>query len=369
MHMTVTFPRPLRRWSFALASLALVAGPGVAPAAASGPVVLPLTGPPRAVPAAVDPGGPPLEDQILIRWRPGTTAADQAATARAYGLSSVPPGAGGLERANARLALTVAPGRSPAAVRRALAGDPRVLAVAANHRRELAADVTGEPFFDEQWGLRNTGQTIDGAGSITAVSGVDIDGSEAATIGLGSPAVVVAVIDNGVDFRNPDLAARAWTNPGEAGAKATNGIDDDHNGFVDDVHGWDFCDDDATVYDGPASGEYCHGTHVAGTIAASLDGIGAVGVAPSVKVMALKALDDDACGSDAQIIEAIDYAASFGIHLINASWGGIEPSIVLDQAIADSGALMIAAAGNSAVDMDVAGADRFYPAASNVPNV
>ena len=129
------------------------------------------------------------------------------------------------------------------------------------------------------------------------------------------------MIDDGVDFSHPDLAARAWTNPGESGGgKETNGIDDDGNGYIDDVHGWDFCHDDNTVHD---FDDDFHGTHVAGTIAASLDGQGVVGVAPSVKIMALKFIgDDDACGFDSQAIEAIAYAKSFGVHIANNSWGG-----------------------------------------------
>ena len=110
---------------------------------------------------------------------------------------------------------------------------------------------------------------------------IDIDGLEAYSVTLGDPAVVVAVIDDGVDFGRPDLVDRAWSNPGESGdGKETNGVDDDGNGYIDDVHGWDFCNDDNTVHD---FDEDYHGTHVAGTIAASLDGQGVVGVAPNVR--------------------------------------------------------------------------------------
>ena len=112
-------------------------------------------------------------------------------------------------------------------------------------------------------------------------------------IARGSPRnrVVVAVIDDGVDFSQPDLAGQAWVNPGESGGgKETNNVDDDANGYIDDVNGWDFCHDDKTVHD---PDDDFHGTHVSGTIAAKLDGAGIVGLAPGVKLMALKFLGDD----------------------------------------------------------------------------
>jgi subtilisin family serine protease len=107
---------------------------------------------------------------------------------------------------------------------------------------------------------------------------------------------------------------------------------------------------------------------VAGTIAASLNGSGVVGVAPGIKIMALRFIGDNGCGTDDQAVAAIDYAASFGVPIINASWGGTGASSVLDLAIAESGALFVAAAGNAGVDLDTPG-NNFYPAESNVPNV
>lgn len=300
-------------------------------------------------------------DELLIRFTANATPAERRAVERAYGLTKVRGDAKG------RNEVVQALGRSPAAVARRLAQDPAILAVAPNHRRALALDPAAEPAFPEEWGLHNTGQAIDGTEPVTGTAGVDIDGVEALRYGLGSPKVVVAVIDDGVDFSHPDLAARAWTNPGEAGALAANGIDDDGNGYVDDVNGWDFCNNDNSLHD---AGQDGHGTHVAGTIAASLNGKGVVGVAPGIQVMALKFLDDSGlCGWDAMAVEAIDYAASFGVRIINASWGGEDPSTVLDAAIGSSGALFVAAAGNNGENMDAPGGVRFYPAASTKPNV
>ena len=199
-------------------------------------------------------------------------------------------------------------------------GDSPVESVSAGHAPRPAPRPDGRARLGPALGPRTTPGSRSAAHSGTA--NVDIDGLQASAITTGDPAVVVAVIDDGVDFSHPDLAARAWTNPGESGGgKDTNGVDDDGNGYVDDVHGWDFCNDDNTVHD---FDEDFHGTHVAGTIAASLDGQGVVGVAPSVKIMALKFLDDggDVRARHRMAIEAIEYAKSFGVRSSNNSWGG-----------------------------------------------
>ncbi len=317
--------------------------------------------------AAAEPPTTEAADEVVVRYRADTPRAERGRIAREHGLTPVRTSRDG------RTQVVVAKGRSPATARRELKNDPRVLAVADNHRRELTDDITEEPWFSELWGLHNSGQRLSGERTQTGISDIDIDGLEALRITRGDDDVVVAVVDDGIDFSHPDLASRAWTNPGEAGAKAANGIDDDGNGFVDDVHGWDFCNDDNTVSD---PDEDFHGTHVAGTIAASLNGTGIVGVAPGIKVMAVKFIDDSGtCGADDMAIAAIDYAASFDAPIINASWGGPDPSGVLDAAIQESGALLVAAAGNGnrstgvAIDIDKPGGPRFYPANSTLPNV
>ena len=229
-----------------------------------------------------------------------------------------------------------------------------------------------EQYWDALWGLHNTGQTIlESAG----VANVDVDGRESLGVVTGT-GVVVAVIDDGVDFSQPDLAGQAWVNPGESGGgKETNNVDDDANGYIDDVNGWDFCHDDKTVHD---PDDDFHGTHVSGTIAAKLDGAGIVGLAPGVKLMALKFLGDDpACGWDDQAIEAIEYAKSFGVRISNNSWarpasappfGDPADDVPLYEAIEDSGMLFVAAAGNSGQDLDSVSRPSI-PASFDLPNI
>jgi subtilisin family serine protease len=212
-----------------------------------------------------------------------------------------------------------------------------------------------EPYFDQLWGLHNTGQN---GGN----PDVDINGPEASDITQGDPNLVVAVIDNGVDFTHPDLAERAWTNPGEV---ANNGVDDDNNGYVDDLNGWDFHNNDATVHDLDR-----HGTHVAGTIAASVNGDGVVGVAPNVEVMALKFLGPRG-GAISNAIKAIEYTKSEGAKISNNSWGGGGRSQALKDAIDASGMLFVAAAGNGGGDSLGDDNDQrpFYPASYDALNI
>jgi subtilisin family serine protease len=235
-------------------------------------------------------------------------------------------------------------------------------------------------YFGAQYGLNNTGQTsIFGD---TGTSGADIDAPEAWDLlaGAGMPAqgqsdVVVGLIDTGVDYNHPDIAGSMWVNPFEIPA---NGKDDDGNGFVDDVHGADFAD-----LDGDPMDDHNHGTHVAGILAATPDnGIGTVGVAPHVKIMALRFLSADGFGGVDFAIQALNYAMDMkargvNIRVTNNSWGGADFSQAMDDAIrrsADAGMLFVAAAGNGdainhiGFDVDAPGAG-FYPASQTAPSV
>jgi len=165
--------------------------------------------------------------------------------------------------------------------------------------------------------------------------------------------MVVAVIDTGVDYRHPDIAANMWTNPGET---AGNGVDDDGNGFIDDVRGVDFVGADARspVIGNDPLDRNGHGTHVAGIIAASgNNGVGVIGVAWNAKIMALKGLDDSGNGLDTTLAPAILYAAKNGADVINASWGGQGHSQTIEEAIQFAysvGVVFVSAAGNAGQD-------------------
>ena len=158
--------------------------------------------------------------------------------------------------------------------------------------------------------------------------------------------VVVAVIDTGVDYTHEDLAQNIWTNTDEI---AGNGIDDDNNGYIDDVNGWDFTSGSNDPMD-----RFGHGTHCAGTIAAiGNNSIGVIGVAPKVKIMPVKGLDDTGSGSIDNLAACVKYAADNGANVLSCSWGGTGVSSVLTDAFhyADSkGCVCIAAAGNDNAD-------------------
>lgn len=173
---------------------------------------------------------------------------------------------------------------------------------------------------------------------------------------------IVAVVDSGVTLSNPDLFGSIWQNAAEI---AGNGLDDDSNGFIDDVYGADWIDRDGNPND-----EAGHGTHVAGTVAATADnGIGGAGVAPGAKVMPLRFLDRNGAGNVGDAISAIEYAVTNGADVVNASWGGPAYSAPLEAAIrraGEAGVIVVAAAGNDGSNNDAAAT---YPAALQLPNL
>lgn len=207
--------------------------------------------------------------------------------------------------------------------------------------------------FGTLWGLHNTGQTVNGtAGTPDA----DIDAPEAWDITTGSSDVVIAVIDSGIAYDHPDLAPNIWTNPREIPG---NGVDDDKNGFRDDVHGWDFLMDDSDPMDPidlNPGGNPGHGTHVAGIIAgAGNNGSGITGVMWTARLMALRAAGINGSLSTSAIVRAIYYAIANDARVINMSFTAPECSQALYDAVNAAnaaGILLVAAAGNDQSDND-----------------
>jgi len=211
-----------------------------------------------------------------------------------------------------------------------------------------------DPRFGSLWGMHNTGQT---GGVVDA----DIDAPEAWDLQTGGN-VIIAVVDTGVDYNHSDLRDNIWNNSEEI---PNNGSDDDGNGFVDDVRGWDFANNDNNPMD-----DNDHGTHLSGSIAASGDnGAGVVGVNWSARIMPLKFMDGTGAGTSADAIAAIEYAVNNGAQVINASWGGGPFSSAMLNAISaanDAGVLFVAAAGNESANNDNT---PDYPSGYNLPNV
>src|SRR5437867_8603587 len=212
-----------------------------------------------------------------------------------------------------------------------------------------------DPQFPQMYNLRNTGQT-------GGTPGADIHAVQAWDVFTGEPELKVGVIDTGVDYNHPDLAANIWTNPGEIPG---NGLDDDDNGYVDDVHGYDFANGDSDPFD-----DNGHGTHVSGTIAAvGNNGVGVVGVNWHARIVAIKFLDAGGSGTTAGAIAAVGYAIANGVRLTNNSWGGGDFSQGLLDAINAAGAagqLFVAAAGNASSDNDLF---PQYPASFDSPYI
>lgn len=238
----------------------------------------------------------------------------------------------------------------------ALKSDPNVEFVQPNYKLSIFTASSDER-FDEEWGLKNSGQTI---GFSEGTAGVDIKATGAWASTQGDKSVLVGVMDTGIDTSHPDLAGQIYSNSNEI---TGNGVDDDGNGYVDDTQGWDFAHGDNTVFDGALEDK--HGTHVAGIIAAKADSNGIVGVAPRVTLMPLK-IFSGTTGYTSDAIEAIAYAKQMGVKIINASFGGTSDNEALRLAMADSGILFLASAGNNAQDL---AAHPVYPAAFNLPNV
>lgn len=233
-----------------------------------------------------------------------------------------------------------------------------------------ASVIFNDPFIKNKWGLERT------------------SAQKAWEITQGSKDIVVAVIDTGIDVNHKDLADNLWDNPGESGVvqndfckkqknplslkecdKSRNGIDDDGNGFVDDVHGWNFVHNNHSLTD-----NHGHGTHIAGIIGAKGgNGFGISGVSPNVSIMVLKYYDPKASNSNnlKNTIQAIRYAIKMKANIINYSGGGTDYSAEEFAAVKDAekaGILFVAAAGNEKSNSDENG-KHYYPADYELSNI
>ena len=217
--------------------------------------------------------------------------------------------------------------------------------------KTLLSVTVNDPRFNDQWSLQS------------------ISAQQAWTYGTGSRDVVVAVIDSGIDLTNQDLVNNLWINPGEI---AGDGIDNEGNGYVDDVHGWNFANNNNDVQD-----RYGHGTHVAGIIGAEgNNGLGVAGINWNVSLMTLKFMDDKGVGDTGGAIAAMNYISmmknNYHINVVvaNASWGGLTGfSNMLYGAINglnDAGVVLTVAAGNSGSDNDIT---LRYPSCYDSPNI
>lgn len=212
-----------------------------------------------------------------------------------------------------------------------------------------------DPAMSQAWGLKTT------------------DAQRAWRLTTGSRDIVVAIIDTGIDANHPDLAENIWVNKGETGYdvkgrnKATNGVDDDGNGYIDDIHGWNFVSNNNDLTD-----NHGHGTHIAGIIGAvGGNGIGISGISPKVSLMALKYYDPKASGANNLLntVKAMQYAVKMKANIINYSGGGLDPSPEEKRAVElamKQGILFVAAAGNERSNSDVKG---YYPADYDLQNI
>ena len=254
---------------------------------------------------------------------------------------------------------------NPAAIKNTIERLPSVASISTNNVVR-ATEWSNDPESSKLWGLNNQGQVING---VAGTPDADIDLPEALAHATVQTQVVVGIVDTGIDYNHPDLRDKMWKNPGEI---AGNNRDDDGNGFIDDVYGFNFVNNTGNPMDDDE-----HGTHVAGTIAASLNNSqGVAGIASgAAKLMAIKFLDANGSGTYANAIRALNYAtmmSSRGVNLkvLNNSWGGYGTVPALEDAVNATnaaGMLFVASAGNESNDND--GEFKAIPASYAASNI
>ncbi|NCD32490.1 MAG: hypothetical protein EOL87_03635 [Spartobacteria bacterium] len=289
-----------------------------------------------------------VADHALVKVEATQTREDLVAMAQEHGLSIR------ADMAGSNLFLVSFPSASIAAWESAFATLSNTVALIQYAEPDYivfatqARNVPNDTFFSRLWGMNDARNH-------------DIDAPEAWAIETGSSDVIVGVIDSGVDYNHPDLAANMWKNTGEV---PNNNWDDDGNGYVDDVYGWNFYADSKDPWDDGG-----HGTHCSGTIGAvGNNGVGVAGVCWNVKIMALKFMGNNG-GNTSDAVDAIYYATRNGAKLTSDSWGGTGRSQSLIDAIQDADnhdILFVAAAGNDGVDND---AHPHYPSSYPQNNI
>lgn len=333
----------------AIVALALPASTGLAMAGGTRTTPLPERAP-------VDLSHPYAEGVVLVGFAPGAAASERAAARRTVGgrgerLSPLAPDVEVL-----RLPTGASVGAAIAALRRS----PVVAYAEPDYivTRDLAPSPNDPSYTDGTlWGMYGPAD-LDGTTATTNEYGSNARAGWDVT--TGSRQVVVGVIDEGIQITHPDLAANIWTNAVEAAGMP--GVDDDGNGYTDDVNGWDFVNGDASVYDGGTRGNLDqHGTHVSGTIGAvGWDGRGVIGVSPQVRIVSMKFLGRNG-GTTSNAARAVDYLTDLkirhGLNIVasNNSWSGGGANDTLLAAIRRAGVngiLFVASAGNSGIDSD-----------------
>ena len=291
---------------------------------------------------------PYVPGEVLVKFRPAVTTRQADGMITSFGFTAAGP-IGHARSGVTRVRLNA--GMSVEQAVATLSALPEVDRVQPNYiYRALATP--NDPMYPQQWGFRNQGQAVAGGtyGNNPGTTGADMELEQVWNVRTDCRDVVVAVIDTGIHHGHVDLAPNMWINAAEqAGAP---GVDDDSNGFTDDIYGYDFVDNDGDPV--PADGSD-HGTHVAGTIAAvGNNGSNGTGVCWRARIMAVRALGALG-GTSATLIASIDYAVANGARVINLSLGSSTTDPLVTQAIANARAqdvVVVAAAGNDGTNND-----------------
>lgn len=283
------------------------------------------------------------DGEVLVRFKAGTSEAEIEVLVQSLAAQRL----GGLRGYSGVEKLRLPSGLDPVAACDALREKKEIAFAEPNLLISADSRIPNDPRFSEQWALSNNGR--------------DIGATAAWDRTTGSTKTIIAIIDSGIDFSHPDLANNQWLNRLEK----ADSTDNDNDGYVDDLHGWDFVADNNSMAD-----QNGHGTAMAGIIAAEgNNAIGISGVMWRAGLMSLQVLDANGTGDVAKAVEAIDYAVNHGAQIINLSWGSDDGSIALLQAIdraAAASVLVVCSAGNDGRDIE---AVPHFPASFDLPNI